>query len=122
MTFFLINRYHFTSKDILNIIYKSIYVSHIFHAFSLHLLFLITCYFSCSNQLQRMKDMNNPLVFIETVFEMEKQVDRVNKIAMIPFSLLMPRLFILLPSVALYGSDKIGGFDILLVFLAVKYT
>jgi len=66
-----------------------------------------------------MKDLNNPLVFIQTVFEMEKQVDRVNKIAIIPFSLLMPCLFVLLPSAASFKSQ---GFSILLISRAVKYT
>ena len=122
MTFFLINRYHFTLEGIFSIMYKSICVSHVFHVFSLHLLFIITCYFSCSNRLQRMKKLNNPLVFIQTVFEIEKQVDRVNKIAIIPFSLLMPRLFILLPSAASHGPDEVQGLDILLASLAVGYT
>jgi len=69
-----------------------------------------------------MKKLNNPLVFIQTVFEIEKQVDRVNKIAIIPFSLLMPRLFILLPSAASHGPDEVQGLDILLASLAVGYT
>jgi len=95
---------------------KSLHINHISHAFVLYLIFLVTCYFSCSKLLLVMKNSMDPLMITQTITKIEKRIKGTNRIASLPFFVLLPYLFVCLPA---YSSRD--NFNILFMMLMVMF-
>ena len=98
---------------------KSLHINHISHAFVLYLIFLVTCYFSCSKLLLVIKNSMDPLMMIQTITKIEKQIKGINRISIIPFFILLPYLFICLPahSNPKNFSTKFKSFFVIFMFM-----
>jgi len=97
---------------------KSLHVSHIIHAFVLHLIFLVSCYFSCLKELREINDSVDPINITKTLNKIEKQLKEVNRIAGLPFLILLPYLFINFPAYSFVRNFN-REFHVLIVYCMI---
>ena len=91
------------SEYIIEIVWKSLHVSHISHALVFYFISLVTCYFSCSKLLLVIKNSKDPLMMTQIITKIEKQIKGINRISSIPFFILLPYLFLCFPA---YSAPK----------------
>jgi len=92
----------FSFKRLIFELFLLIRPNYIFHSFLVYTVFQMAFFYSCINLLNELESCLNPSpkLIMKTVVEIYQNLNSLNMFAVIPFSILLPYLFIILPGCA----------------------